>query len=46
MKRVIIVALMLAGLASCRIIKPGCPDTWGKVGYASNNIPKPLNHSK
>jgi hypothetical protein len=38
--------LVMVTMTSCRTIRPGCPDTWGKVGYASNNISKPLNHAR
>ena len=28
------VAVAIIGLSSCRMTRqPGCPDTWGKVGY-------------
>lgn len=29
-----VAALAVIGLSSCRMSRPpGCPDTWGKIGY-------------
>ena len=28
---ILLIAILM--LSSCRSTRPGCPDTWGKIGY-------------